>query len=131
MWGLIKSLNGTPSTNCPNETLIHNGKSFTTDRAKANIFAEYYANVSNIKFTKEDRDLNRELKKRLRTPGTESVEPFTINELRKAIRKMKMKGAAGPDDIPPSFLKHLGPLAMAKLLEIFNMSLSNGACPQT
>ena len=43
---------------------------------------------------------------------------------------MKTKGAAGPDDIPPTFLKNLGPIALAKLLEIFNLSLESATCPQ-
>ena len=130
MWRLINSLNGTPSSNCPNETLIHKGKSFSSDRAKADIFAEYYAGVSSIDFTKEDRKTNRDLKQRLRSTAPEPAEPFTMKELTKAIRRMKTKGAAGPDDIPPSFIKNFGPLALEKLLEIFNISLTNGACPQ-
>ena len=109
MWRLINSLNGTPSTNCPNETLIHNGKSYTKDRAKADIIADYYAGVSSIKFSKEDRDVNRDLKKRLRTAAPETIEPFLMKELNKAIRKMKTKGAAGPDDITSSFIKILDP----------------------
>ena len=130
MWRLISSLNGTPSSNCPNETLIHNKKSYSTDRAKANIFADYYAEVSSIKFSKEDRDVNRQLKKRLRSGPPETVAPFTMKELTKAIKKMKTKGAAGPDDIPPSFIKNFGSRTLERLLEIFNVSLNSGACPQ-
>ena len=43
---------------------------------------------------------------------------------------MKGKGAAGPDNIPPSFLKSLGPLALQKLLSIFNSSFSLAHCPR-
>ena len=43
---------------------------------------------------------------------------------------MKKKGACGPDDIPPSFFKNLGPAALEELLRIFNLSLSSGSCPQ-
>ena len=42
---------------------------------------------------------------------------------------MKDKGAAGPDNIPPSFLKSLGPLALQELLSIFNSSFSLSDCP--
>ena len=35
---------------------------------------------------------------------------------------MKGKGAAGPNNISPSFLKSLGPLALQELLSIFNSS---------
>ena len=35
-----------------------------------------------------------------------------MGELVSAIKKKKGKGAAGPDNIPPLFLKSLGPLAV-------------------
>ena len=43
---------------------------------------------------------------------------------------MNGKGAAGPDNIPPSFLKSLGPLALQELLSIFNLSFSLAHCPR-
>ena len=43
---------------------------------------------------------------------------------------MKGKGAAGPDNIPPSFLKSLGPLALQELLSIFNSSSLLAHCPR-
>ena len=44
---------------------------------------------------------------------------------------MKCKGAAGPDNnILPSFLKSLGPLALRELLSIFNSSFSLANCPR-
>ena len=42
---------------------------------------------------------------------------------------MKCKGAAGPNNIPPSFLKSLGLLALQELLSIFNSSFSLAHCP--
>ncbi len=37
---------------------------------------------------------------------------------------MRSKWAPGPDDIPPTFLKALGPRAKNELLEIFNCSFA-------
>ncbi len=37
---------------------------------------------------------------------------------------MRRKGALGPDDIPPTFLKALGPMAKAESLSIFNVRLA-------
>ena len=42
---------------------------------------------------------------------------------------MKRKGAVGPEDIPQTFLKSLGPLALQELLSIFNTSLHLADCP--
>jgi len=51
-------------------------------------------------------------------------------DLKKAIAKMRRKGAPGPDDIPPSFLKELGTAALVELLAICNLSLHDSECPQ-
>ena len=53
-----------------------------------------------------------------------------MSELQSAIKKMKGKGAAGPDNIPPSFLKSFGLLALQELLSIFNSSFSLAHCPR-
>ena len=37
---------------------------------------------------------------------------------------MKLKGAAGPDDIPPMFLKSLGPHTINELLDIQSVVLA-------
>ena len=58
------------------------------------------------------------------------IPVFTMVELKSAISKMRRKGAPGPDDITPAFLKELGPLALQELLELSNLSLRNAECPQ-
>ena len=51
-------------------------------------------------------------------------------ELEQAIQSTRKKGAPGPDDIPPTFLKSLGPHGKQELLNIFNLSLTSESCPQ-
>ena len=79
-----------------------------------------------------DRDINQQFKKSIKVPSAdnESCTPILMSELQSAIKKMKGKGAAGPDNIPPSFLKSLGPLALQELLSIFNSSFSLAHCPR-
>ena len=43
---------------------------------------------------------------------------------------MKRKGAPGCDDIPPAFLKELGPKGLNELLTICNLSYENADVPQ-
>ena len=62
IWRLIRSLNGTPETNSPNEAMKHKGKTMTSNQKKIEIFAKHYASVSCHKFTKEERDINRDCK---------------------------------------------------------------------
>ena len=106
--------------------MTHKGKTITSNKHKADIFAQHYASVSKLKFDKEERTINRNLKKRLEsaTVDDSSSQDFTMNELKRAIGKMKRKSAEGPDEIPPSFLKELGPTALVELLAIFNQSFN-------
>ena len=59
-----------------------------------------------------------------------AATPFTMEELKASISKMRRKGAPGPDDIIPAFLKELGPSALSELLAICNQSLISAECPQ-
>ena len=132
MWKIIKNINGTLEANSLNGAMSINGGLIIDAKAKANIFGNHYARVSNPTMSAADRVLNRNFKKRLDAPTTddESCSNFTIKELTSAIQRMKKKGAAGPDNIPPTFLKVLGPLALQELLSIFNESFRHANCPR-
>ena len=132
LWKIIKNLNGTPDNNSPNEALKHKGRIITSNKQKANIFAQHYAAVSKLHFTPKERAINRRLKKILSSPTANNLSciQFTMEELEAAIHKMRRKGAAGSDNIPPSFLKALGPSAKSELLNIFNASFKRGKVPQ-
>ena len=133
MWKLIRSLNGCPDSNNPNEALLHNNRLVTSNKKKAEIFAIHYKNVSKVEISSEERkNVHKELKHVLKNTSTvedESSLPFTPAELKAAIKKCRKKGAPGPDDIPPTFLKALGPLALEELLAIFNSSLDSADLP--
>ena len=133
MWKVIRSLNGTPESNSPNEAMAYRGRLITSNKRKADIFVNHYSTISKVQLSKEDRAEHRSLKSKLREARTTdaSVQPFTLSELRNAIQRMKSRGAPGPDRIPPTFLKHLGPKALRKLLELFNMSLRTSVTPQS
>ena len=131
VWQIVKTLNGTPCANSPNQALVHNSKTLADLKAKANAFAQHYANVSSLKMSKEDKGLNLRCKKIVEGSSVDdmSCAVITLKELIKAIFQIKGKGAAGPDDIPPTFLKSLSPIALNKLLEIYNLSFLHGDCP--
>ncbi len=87
--------------------------------------------VNRLAFDKTERTQARHLKKALQLPtAAESCcSPLTIRKLDIAIHAIRRKGATGPDDIPPTILKALGPMAKAELLSIFNESFSKGVVP--
>ena len=59
-----------------------------------------------------------------------SCSLLLMTELKAAISRIKKKGAAGPDNIPPTFLKALGSKALTELLSIFNSSFDLADCPR-
>ena len=132
VWRMIKSMDGTPTSSAPNEALVHQGKTIVTNKSKADAFAKHYANVSTLKFNKEEREQNRTSKRAINAPSVDddSCRPFSMGELKAAIRRLKRRGAPGADDISPAFLKELGPKALTELLEIFNASFHHSNIPQ-
>ena len=90
-----------------------------------------YARVSKLNMSPANQELNQHFKKRLKAPSVddESCAPLQMGELLSAIKKMKRKGAVGPDNIPPSFLRSPGPLTLKELLSMLNSSFSLAHCP--
>ena len=133
VWSLIRNLSGNPDSPAPNEALLHNGKLITSPHKKADLFMNHYAKVSSLKLSKKDREKKKELLKQIKRNGPEEeiCKDFEMHELQKAIKRMKAKGAAGPDDIPPTFLKNLGEVALTELLGIMNQSFQTGIVPKT
>jgi hypothetical protein len=78
LWGVVKSLNGSPTSNARNEVMIHKGKTITSDKGKADIFLQHYAKVSRLKFTKSERNLNRRAGSTPHRPATGREEAVRI-----------------------------------------------------
>ena len=131
MWKTIQGLNGTPDISSPNETMSHNGQTITSIKSKVTVFIHHYARVSKLTMVHVDWDLNQQFKKHqnAQSANDEICAPLQMGELLSAIKKIKCKGAAGLDNILPSFLKSLGPLAFQDLLSIFNSFFSLAHCP--
>ena len=70
----IKSLNGAPATNSPNEAMKIGEKTVVSARKKAEAFAKHLASVSRLTFSKSERDFARRLKKLTRS----NKSPFYI-----------------------------------------------------
>ncbi len=70
-WRTAKSLSGTPFSITFAEPLLHKGRTFTTNRGKANVFVQEYAAVSRLRFNKEEGNRTRQLKLTLKSPTAE------------------------------------------------------------
>ncbi|EYB90344.1 hypothetical protein Y032_0221g2564 [Ancylostoma ceylanicum] len=77
--------------------------------------------------------LNEEFprKERVSTPPTAGpIQPWTIEEVRKVVKKMKVGKAAGPDGVPAEVWKSLGELGLQWLTTFFNNITWSARIPQ-
>ena len=128
---MISSLSGRPDSCSPNESR----KGYTivvSNHAKADAFAAHYAKISKLEFTKPEGDRIREAKRWMQAPSVDdfAAVDFNLDDLNRAIKKMRNRGATGPDDVPPTFLKSLGPVTKEELLSIFNQCFNEAEVPQ-
>ena len=100
IWSTIKSLSGKCASSIRNVTIVHEGKSYSTSKAKADAFMRRYAAVSRLNIPKPERRKNtvRRLLNAL-SVAEESCKKFALAELTSAIGSMKPKGAPGRDRI--------------------------------
>ncbi len=66
----------------------------------------------------------------MRREGCQLQQPFTPEELQRAIKTVKKGKSAGPNGIPPDSLHHLPPRILRQLLQILNSSWMTQWCPQ-
>ena len=64
MWKAINALNSTSEANSPNKAMSQNSRTITDAKAKANIFVNHYARISDLLMTTKDHNLIREFKKK-------------------------------------------------------------------
>ena len=130
IWSTIKSLSGRNTASIRNETLVHEGREYITNKAKADVFLQRYAATSRLNIPKECR-IKNSVRRSLIGPIVEdpSSIPFNAAEMSNAITRMKVKGAPGKDKIHPRFIKAMGPIAASFMLRIFNDSWKTGSCP--
>ena len=58
-----------------------------------------------------------------------NFRPFTLDDTVAAIKCAKHSTALGPDGLAALHLKHLGPIALGYLTELFNLSVANSDLP--
>ena len=110
--------------------LEHRGRTLASNARKADAFVQHYAAVSRHKSSREDRKLERSVKVKLtqsrKSEMTDGVgqecADFSKAELSAALKAGKKKGAEGPDEIAPLFLRNLGEAGRDYILACFNQS---------
>ena len=118
----IKQINNNNVNQQQQQPLIVNNKEIYDDSIIADKFVTHYKNASVLH--KENKKLNKHLKikNQKNTTSTQNMfnEPFTLAEMKQALRILKNGKSPGPDNIHTEFLKNLGNSAQQTLLTIFN-----------
>nr|KAG5698663.1 hypothetical protein BaRGS_022551 [Batillaria attramentaria] len=132
LWRLTKSLNeDTTTTN--RTTVLKEDDTLYTGKKAANLLADVFEMESTIKVPPQrKKEVATQLHNRLKeqtTPTTAMTSDLSLAELNDAIRRLKTKKAPGKDGICNEMIKHLGPAARRKLLELFNQSWKTGIFP--
>jgi len=139
VWRMAKRMSGT-SSDAKINTLSLGDTVAETDKAKAEAFADTFSNISSNKnFSptflqrKTDVETNQKVLFENEPALDENViklnEPFSIAELRRAIREGKCNKATGYDNISYEMLKQLPKNATKVLLNYYNKLWIGGIFP--
>ena len=128
MWQVMK---GMDRSRKPFQPRTLKGFANMSDRKTAESFLQTFIS-STKKKGKETTHRNayrQQMDKAMHLWRQQETDKFKIGELDAAIDSMKVKRAAGPDDIQISFLKQLSANAKDKLLRLYNRSYAEGTTP--
>ena len=132
LWKLTNALNDDHQENYKPTVLKENDQTLTGKKA-ANKLSEHFKENSNLNIPREkSREIRQKIKseQRKQEPSECMTASFSMQELNRAILKLKNKKAPGPDGITNEMIKHLSSYAKEYLLEIFNQSWTSGIYPQ-
>ena len=112
-------------------------KPAVTDQEKAELFCKTYAGVSRIPHDKKkDHDIKVEARRVLHEKckhcdgkKTGTCSPFTLTELKAAIRKLKKNMAPGADGVANDMIRQLSENGATALLTVANKSWMEAVIP--
>ena len=100
------------------------GESFCDPADQAEVLNKFFASA----FT-EDDGLVPPFPLRVPVDSGLNFVPFSSNDVFKRLSNLKAKSAAGPDDLPPVFLKHIAAEIASPLAFIFEQFFSGAFVP--
>ena len=118
LWNTIKNLNDQPITP-DNQNISFSGQSTNDALKMATGFNKQYTPTIDKKPEQALRNLLRSMRKKTTDPKI----VFTPAQTQEAIKKSKSSKSIGPDGISPIMLKHLGPLGIQYLTNIYNYTI--------
>ena len=134
VWKKIKKLKR--QYKIPDGALKVNGLKITSNKEKAEVFADTFATVSQTaSLPRELREHRQEQEANFSSPNPDNQCPinqdFSIHELRRCLNDIKKaKKATGVDKISYLMIKHLPEKALYELLGFYNRCYSFGTVPK-
>ena len=126
-WPLIKSLSGKSSRPPPNQPISFKNKPSTKAKSIANGFCRQFTSTVPYKSNRRTRQVLRKL--RSKHVLNKDQNPFSVEEVERAIVVSKSSTATGPDGLTAIHLKHLGLRDLTYLTGLFNFSVNNAEIP--
>ena len=133
-WSLVNNLCGENRRTNPNPLNVEH-ENITSDQKKAEHFNRYFASVNRAgKLTTEDKERLRALKRKEKAPTVNNSlfdDEFSKLEFDRALKKLKLRKAPGPDKIHNEMLHGLGQIGKETILKLINLTWHRGELPRT
>ena len=124
---ILRDLTGKRRPQEPNQPITFLGKTYTDRREIANRFVKQFTRPHPHAHDRTTKQLVRHVHKRF--PLDHTAAPFTTTQVRSAIRLSKNSTAPSADGLTIHQLKHLGPLGISYLTDLFNLSYQHANLP--
>jgi hypothetical protein len=136
---ILESISHGSTPSATNSAIKHpvTGKFCVTDRSRAQAFKIFYAGVCKKPHeTRNDRACSIALQKEIdtyiqRADNDKEASPFTMAELRAAIKRLRPKKTPGEDGIHNEYLKHMNQDVRVRILKLANLIWSTGVIPES
>ena len=135
VWGMIRRMGG-DRREWEYPVMMEEGKTAVTDKEKAEIMVKAFAKVHSSENLSDEGNRRRrktlsqhpEILDRREEVSSSLDEPFTLEEMHRAINKSKPT-SPGKDQVSYSMLKHLGEKTLKELLKLYNKVWEKGRLP--
>ena len=125
LWSTVKALNHKKPTTTTNTTITPNNKTAHTDTQKVNTLNKYFKSTTKHSSNPTHRIIN-ELTKSLKSTPIKITETETIH----ALKQSKNNNSSRPDNINSKHFKHLGPIDIKRLTNLYNITINTNTIPQ-
>ena len=132
-WSLLNNLNGENRPQNP-KPMIANNETIIEDQKKAEVMNKHFASISKASsLSEQDKAKLKELREREKMPSASLQvfeENFSMSELNKAMKKLKMRKAPGQDKLHNEMLVNLDDSGRKVILRLINMTFDKGHIPK-